>query len=59
MAMVLGPIMESSLRQSLLMSHGSFGIFFIRPISAILLVLGFAFLIIFILSKLRKKTDKE
>lgn len=55
LAMVLEPIMESSLRQSLLMSHGSFGIFFIRPISAILVVLGLAFLITSILPKLRKK----
>jgi putative tricarboxylic transport membrane protein len=37
LAFVLGPIMERSLRQALLMSHGSFGIFFIRPISGVLL----------------------
>jgi putative tricarboxylic transport membrane protein len=38
MAMVLSPLMENSLRQSLLLSHGSFMIFFSRPISAILMV---------------------
>ena len=38
LAFVLGPIMERSLRQALLMSHGSFGIFFTRPISGVLLV---------------------
>ncbi len=37
LAFVLGPIMERSLRQALLMSHGSFGIFFTRPISGVLL----------------------
>ena len=34
LAMVLGPIMETSLRQSLLISRGSFSIFFSRPICA-------------------------
>ena len=37
LAFVLGPIMERSLRQALLMSAGSFGIFFTRPISALLM----------------------
>ena len=40
LAMVLGPIMESSLRQSLILSHGSFGIFFTRPISGALMLLS-------------------
>ena len=39
-ALVLGPMMENALRQSLLMSEGSFGIFFTRPISAVLMVTG-------------------
>jgi putative tricarboxylic transport membrane protein len=39
-AMVLSPIMETSLRKSLLMSEGSFGIFFARPISLTLMVIG-------------------
>ena len=39
-ALVLGPMMENALRQSLLMSEGSFDIFFIRPISCILLIPG-------------------
>ena len=33
LAFVLGPIMERSLRQALLMSNGHFGMFFTRPIS--------------------------
>ncbi|OGQ51517.1 MAG: transporter [Deltaproteobacteria bacterium RIFCSPLOWO2_02_FULL_57_26] len=45
LAMVLGPIMESSLRQSLIISHGSFSIFFTRPISGALILLSCASLI--------------
>jgi len=44
LALVLGPIMETSLRQSLLISRGSFRIFFSRPISAVLIVMGMALL---------------
>ena len=36
-AMVIGPIMETALRQSLLHSRGRFNIFFTRPISAVLI----------------------
>jgi putative tricarboxylic transport membrane protein len=39
-AFILGRLMEESLRQSLLLSAGSFGIFFTRPISCILIVIG-------------------
>jgi putative tricarboxylic transport membrane protein len=39
LAFVLGPLLETSLRQSLLMSQGSFLIFLTRPISAISLAI--------------------
>ena len=45
LAYVLGPMLENALRQSLLISQGSFLIFFTRPISAI--ALGLAFLLLF------------
>jgi putative tricarboxylic transport membrane protein len=45
LAMVLGPIMETSLRQSLLISRGNFNIFVTRPICAVLIVLTAAFLL--------------
>jgi putative tricarboxylic transport membrane protein len=45
LAMVLGPIMETSLRQSLLISRGSFSALFSRPIFAVLTILSVAFLI--------------
>ena len=40
LALILGPIMEHSLRQSLMASRGDFSVFFTRPISAALLVLA-------------------
>jgi len=45
-ALIIGPIMENSLRRSLLQSRGSFSIFFTRPIPAILI--GVALLLLFI-----------
>lgn len=43
LGLVLGPIFESSMRQSLTMSHGSFDIFFTRPISISLLACAVLF----------------
>jgi putative tricarboxylic transport membrane protein len=40
LALVLGPLLEMSLRQSLTISHGSLAIFFTRPASAVLLAIG-------------------
>jgi len=40
MAYVLGPMMESAFRQSLIMSDGRFSIFFERPISAVTLMIS-------------------
>jgi putative tricarboxylic transport membrane protein len=40
LAFVLGPIMETSLRQSLIMSHADFTIFWSRPVSATLMTLA-------------------
>jgi len=40
LGLVLGPIFENSLRQSLTLSHGSGGIFLARPISAVLFALA-------------------
>jgi len=45
LAMVLGPMMETSLRQSLLISRGSFAIFYTRPICATLLLVTAMFLL--------------
>jgi putative tricarboxylic transport membrane protein len=40
LAFVLGPLMETSLRQSLILSQGALSIFVDRPISAALLALA-------------------
>jgi putative tricarboxylic transport membrane protein len=45
MAMVLGKMFENAFRQSLIMSQGSFGIFFTRPISAVLLIVAIVLLL--------------
>jgi putative tricarboxylic transport membrane protein len=42
LSVVLGPMIERALRQSLAMSLGSYDIFFTRPICAVLLLLGLA-----------------
>ena len=40
LALVLTPLMENAMQQSLQMSHQSFSIFFTRPISLSLLIVG-------------------
>ncbi|WP_251225156.1 tripartite tricarboxylate transporter permease [Halalkalibacter oceani] len=41
LALILGPLLESNYRRSLLMSSGSYDIFYTRPVTAILLILAF------------------
>ena len=57
LALVLGPIMETSLRQSLLISRGSFNIFLTRPICAALIALTAAFLIWPILRRRKRREN--
>ena len=45
LAFVLGPMMETALRQSLIKSKGSFSIFFTRPISAVCMIIALALMI--------------
>jgi putative tricarboxylic transport membrane protein len=42
LALVLGPLAERALRQSLIISDAGLGIFFLRPISGVLMVLALA-----------------
>jgi putative tricarboxylic transport membrane protein len=46
LAMVIGPMMEESLRQSLILSAGSFGVFVTRPISAGFLLAALGLLVL-------------
>jgi putative tricarboxylic transport membrane protein len=50
---VLAPLMERSLRQSLEMSQGDFGILFMRPISMTLLVISIVVLVVSTLRAVR------
>jgi putative tricarboxylic transport membrane protein len=57
LALVLGPLAERALRQSLIISDSGAGIFFTRPISAVLMVLALAAIAVPVykgLSRLRK-----
>lgn len=46
LAYVLSPMIEDSLRQSLIISHGSFSIFFTRPISLTLILVALILLVL-------------
>ena len=58
LAFVLGPMLERSLRQSLLLSDGSFSVFFVRPISAGGMIATLLILISCIIPSLRKKREE-
>jgi putative tricarboxylic transport membrane protein len=55
LAFVLSPLLENALRQSLIMSHGNFSIFFTRPISLFLIVVALFLLISPLLPGFRKR----
>jgi putative tricarboxylic transport membrane protein len=55
LAFVLGPMLEQALRQSLLMSEGSFTIFITRPISGITLGVAFLLLLSNVLPYMKKR----
>jgi len=55
LAIVLGPLAETSMRQSLLMSHGEFSIFFNRPIAGPIMVVA---IVLFLLPLLKMAKDR-
>jgi len=55
LALVLGNLFENALRQSLMLSDGSFRIFFNRPIAAVFILVAIALLVIPILPWLKKR----
>jgi putative tricarboxylic transport membrane protein len=57
LALVLGPMLENSLRRSLMMSEGSLAIFFTRPISLLFMSVSLVFLLspLFTRERLGKK----
>ena len=56
-AMVIGPVMENALRQSLLYSRGHFSIFLTHPISAVLIIAGILLLLSSWLPQVRRKRE--
>jgi len=56
-AMVIGPIMETALRQSLLRSRGDFSIFFTRPISAVLISAAILLLLLPLLPRVGRQRE--
>jgi putative tricarboxylic transport membrane protein len=57
LAFVLGPMMETSLRKSLILSRGDFSIFFVRPLSAVFLILALLILVTPMIPGIGKKRN--
>jgi len=57
LALVLGPKLEAAFRQSLMISHGDFGIFVNRPVSLVFLLGALIFLSVPLLKPLWRKTQ--
>ena len=55
LAFVLSPLMENALRQSLIMSHGRFAIFFTRPIAVTFVLIALFLLISPIIPGFKKR----
>lgn len=58
LSVILGPMLEKSLRQSLIMSKGDVSIFFTRPISAVLLLMAIVPLAWGLFKQFRPKKEK-
>jgi putative tricarboxylic transport membrane protein len=57
LGLVLAPMIELSLRQSLAMSDGDYGIFVSRPIAAVLLGAGLLLVLLNLISFVRRGLD--
>ena len=58
LAFILGPLLEVAMRQSLLLSQGSFKIFFTRPISAVCLGIAAVLLLTNLLPFIKRRQKK-
>jgi putative tricarboxylic transport membrane protein len=58
LAIVLGPLAETSMRQSLLMSQGEFSIFFERPISGPIMGVAIVLFLLPLIKMIRDRTRK-
>lgn len=57
LALILGPMVETNFRRSLVMSSGSYGIFFTRPISLAFLLVAFASIVLAIINDKKRKAS--
>jgi putative tricarboxylic transport membrane protein len=57
LAFILGPMLEVNLRKSLIMSQGSFSIFFLRPLSAVFFLLAIILLVSPLIPGIGKKRE--
>ena len=55
---VVGPLLEENLRRALLLSRGDASVFFTQPISAILIAIAVALVLILALPSVRKERDE-
>jgi TctA family transporter len=58
LGLILGPMMEEYLRRALLISRGDWSVFVTRPISASLLLVATALLVIVLLPSVKKKREE-
>lgn len=60
LALILGPMAEANFRRSLVMSHGSYSIFFTRPIAAMFIIIAIiSFVFPIIKGNLKKKNEEK
>lgn len=59
LALVLGPLLESSFKQSLLMSDGSIAIFVQRPVSLIFVLLLVALVVFQVIARRKSKVERR
>jgi putative tricarboxylic transport membrane protein len=59
LAVVLGPLVENSLKQSLVISGGSLSIFFTRPIAAVFIIFALCSIVAPLFSTAWRKLRKE
>jgi len=58
LGLILGPMMEENLRRALLLSRGDWGILVTRPLSATLLALAAALLVIVLLPAIKRSREE-
>jgi putative tricarboxylic transport membrane protein len=59
LAIVLGPLAEPALRQSLIGSHGDMMIFFVRPISGAIMVVAIILILLPVFQLIRRKMKEK